>query len=218
MSESRSFAAAILVSSIALWTVQNAQSQSTLDNISEGVSDAADAVGSAAASAGESVADAASGPTAGEIESSADAALNELYAGSPEAEELGSKSVAILVFPTVTKGGLMIGGQYGEGAMRQGGKTTGYYSIAGASYGLQAGGQQFSYAMFFLNEDAFAYFKENSGWEAGSGPTLVGGDQGWSKSMGTNDLQGDIVPVFFGQEGLMAGAGLQGTKISRIEK
>ena len=79
----------------------------------------------------------------------------------------------------------MVGGQYGEGAMRQGGKTTGYYNIAGASYGLQIGGQQFSYVMFFLNDAALNYLRENNGWEAGSGPTLVGGDEGWSATSRT---------------------------------
>ncbi len=214
----RGVVAAAAIGVFAHFAQQAAYAQSTLDKISEGVSDAAKSVGKAAESVGNSVADAASGPTAGEIESGVNSALKRLYAGSPEAKELSSKAVAVLVFPKVTKGGLMIGGQYGEGAMRQGGKTTGYYSLAGASYGLQIGGQQFSYAMFFMNEGALNYFRENDGWEAGSGPTLVGGDQGWSSSMGTNDLQGDIVPVFFGQEGLMAGAGLQGTKITKITK
>lgn len=211
MAGAREIFTAASIAIIGLAAPNAAQAQGFLDKVKEGVSDAAQAVG-------DSVSEATSGPTAGEIESGVNAALKRLYSESPEAKELGAKAVAILVFPKVTKGGLMVGGQYGEGAMRQGGKTTGYYSIAGVSYGLQIGGQQYSYAMFFLNDEAIQYLRENKGWEAGSGPTLVGGDEGWSSSMGTNDLQGDIVPVFFGQEGLMAGAGLQGTKISKIEK
>ena len=164
------------------------------------------------------VTDATSGPTASEIDGWSDAALQRLFASSEEAKQLSNKSVAILVFPRVAKGGLMVGGQYGEGVMRQAGAKTGYFSIAGASYGLQIGVQRFSYAMFFLNEAALDHFYKNNGWEAGAGPTLVGGEKGWSSSMGTNDLQGDIVPVFWGQEGLMAGGGLQGIKITKIEK
>ncbi len=218
MSANRGMFVTTIACLAALTAQAPANAEGLLDKAAEGISSAAESVGGAAESVGESVSEATTGPTAGEIDSGVNAALESLYAGSPEAKELASKAVAMLVFPKVTKGGLMVGGQYGEGAMRQGGQTTGYYSLAGVSYGLQAGGQQFSYAMLFMNDGALSYFQENNGWEAGSGPTLVGGDQGWSSSMGTNDLQGDIVPIFFGQEGLMAGTGLQGTKISKISK
>lgn len=183
--------------------------QSLLDSVKEGVTGAAQAID-------EKIESNTKAATAVEIDQDVSAALERLYTISPETKELASKSVAILVFPRIAKGGLLVGGQFGDGAMRQGGRTSGYYNLAGVSFGLQAGVQRFSYAMFFLTDSALQYFRDNDGWEAGSGPTLVGGDQGWSASMGTNDLQGDIVPVFFGQEGLMAGAGLQGTKISRI--
>lgn len=194
---------------IALAAAPAAQAQKLLDTVKEGITGAAEAVD-------ETIEQQTKASTAAEIDQGVSAALDNLYAGSPETKDLAAKAVAILVFPRVTKGGLLVGGQFGEGAMRQGGSTTGYYNIAGVSYGLQAGAQRFSYAMFFLNEASLNYFLDNDGWEAGSGPTLVGGTEGWSTSMGTNDLQGDIVPVFFGQEGLMAGAGLQGTKISKF--
>jgi lipid-binding SYLF domain-containing protein len=203
---SGAFACAILIGAGAA-----ADAQSLLDRARQGVSDAA-------SSLGETIETQVTPLTGAEIDSRVDGALERLYAESEEARELGRIAVAILVFPRITKGGLMVGAQYGEGAMREEGRTTGYYSIAGASYGLQIGGQVFFFAMFFLNEAALAYFRENAGWEAGVGPTLVGGDTGWSSSMGTNDLQGDIAPVFFGQAGLMAGGGLQGTKITRVER
>ena len=199
----------VLLTMIMMAAGPSAKAQSVLDTVKEGVTGAAEAID-------ETIEKQTEATTAAEIDQGVSAALDTLYSGSPEAKELASKAVAILVFPRITKGGLLVGGQFGEGAMRQGGKTSGYYNIAGASYGLQAGVQRFSYAMFFLNDGALQYFRENDGWEAGSGPTLVGGTEGWSASMGTNNLQGDIVPVFFGQEGLMAGAGLQGTKISSI--
>jgi len=156
--------------------------------------------------------------TAAEIEAGVNAALKSLYAAEPEAKKLADKAVAVLVFPEIIKAGVMIGGQYGEGALRVGGKTTGYYSIASASFGLQFGAQTYGYAMFFLNQAALDYTRSNDGWEVGSGPTLVGGDKGWSSSMGTNDLNGDIAVVFFNQKGLMAGAGIQGSKISKIKR
>ena len=188
-----------------------AHAQGLLDRAKKGITEAAQSVG-------EAIETQVTPLTGAELDARANAALTELYAESEEARALRDRAVAVLVFPRITKGGLMVGGQYGEGAMLQGGVSTGYYSIAGASYGLQIGAQVFSFAMFFLNDAAMAHFEANKGWEAGVGPTLVGGDRGWSSSMGTNDLQGDIVPVFFGQAGLMAGGGLQGTKITQIDR
>lgn len=156
--------------------------------------------------------------SAAEIDAKVDQALETLFADTPEAKDLANASVAVLVFPEIVKGGVILGGEYGEGALRQGGKTLGYFSIAAASFGLQLGGQTFGQALFFLNEQAMTYLKDVKGFELGVGPTLVGGDQGWSKSMGTNDLQGDIAVVFFGQKGVMAGGGIKGSKISRIER
>ena len=153
-----------------------------------------------------------------ELDKKVDAAIQQLYAAEPQAKELAKKSVAMLIFPEIVKGGLIVGGQYGEGALRVGGETKGYFSIAAASFGLQFGGQTFGYAMFFLNQDAVNHVRDTKGFEVGTGPTLVGGDKGWSGSLGTNDLQGDIATVFFGQEGLMAGGGIQGSKITRIER
>src|SRR5262245_50967105 len=88
---------------------------------------------------------------ASELTSKSQAALKELYASTPLAKALGPKAVAILVFPQVTKAGLGIGGQYGEGALLQNGTSSAYYKTTGASFGLQAGGQQYGYAMFFTN-------------------------------------------------------------------
>ena len=77
--------------------------------------------------------------TAAEINSDVDASLDKLYRTTPAAKQLAGIAKGILVFPHIVKGGLGIGGQYGEGALRMGGKTTGYYKSFAASYGLQAG-------------------------------------------------------------------------------
>jgi len=144
------------------------------------------------------------------------AALSKLYARVPAAKALGPKAHAILVFPAVTKAGLMIGGQYGEGALIQNGKTVGYYSTAGASYGLQAGVQKYGYAMFFMNEKALAQINTAEGFEVGVGPSVVVVDEGMAKTTTTTTMKDDIYAFIFGQKGLMAGLGLQGTKITRI--
>jgi len=155
--------------------------------------------------------------SAAEIDRDVSSALKTLYTKNPTAKSLGAKAKAVLVFPSIVKGGLMIGGQYGEGALRKGGRTTGYYSSVAASYGLQAGVQKFGYALFFMTPSALDYFEKSNGWEVGSGPSLVVVDEGMAKSLSTTTTKSDIYAFFFSQKGLMAGLGLQGTKITRIQ-
>ncbi len=156
--------------------------------------------------------------TAEEIDAAARAALERLHAEVPETRELAARSVGILVFPEIVKGGVIVGGQYGEGALLVDGATQGYYSIAAASFGLQVGGQTFAQALFVLTEAGLQYLEDTRGFELGVGPTIVGGDKGWTRQLGTTDIQGDIAPVFFGQQGLMVGGGIQGSKITPIER
>lgn len=144
------------------------------------------------------------------------AALQRLYARVPFAKTIGPKAHAILVFPKVTKAGLGVGAQYGEGALIKGGKTVGYYSTGGASYGLQAGAQQFGYAMFFMDEKALAQINKAEGFEVGVGPSVVVVDEGMAKQVSSTTVKDDIYAFIFGQKGLMAGLGIQGNKITRI--
>ena len=155
--------------------------------------------------------------SAAEIDRDVTAALSGLYASEPEAKELGNKAKAILVFPDVLKAGLIVGGQFGEGALRVGDKTLGYYNTVAASYGLQAGAQSFGYAMFLMNDEALQHLQESDGWEIGTGPSIVVVDKGAAGALTTTTLQDDIYAFFFDQEGLMAGLGLQGTKITQID-
>ena len=151
-----------------------------------------------------------------ELASTSQAALKQLYASVPLAKELGPKAQAILVFPKVTKAGLGIGGQYGEGALLKGGTAAGYYKTTGASFGLQAGGQQYGYAMLFMNAKALEQLDNAKGFEVGVGPSVVLVDEGMAKTTTTTTLKEDIYAFVFGQKGLMAGLGIQGNKISKI--
>ncbi len=155
--------------------------------------------------------------TAAEIDREVDAAMEQLYATSPAAKELSKIAKGILVFPNVLKGGLVVGGQYGKGALREEGKTVGYYSTAAASYGLQAGAQKFGYAMFIISQAGLDNLKKSKGWEVGIGPSIVFVDEGLAKTLTTTTAKEDIYAFVFGQRGLMAGLGIQGSKISRIE-
>ena len=154
---------------------------------------------------------------AAEISKNAHAALGSLYAKVDGAKALGAKAHAILVFPKVTKAGLGIGGQAGEGALIKGGKTVAYYRTAGASFGLQAGAQTYGYALFFMNAKALEQLDRADGFEVGVGPSIVVMDEGKAKSSTTTTMKEDIFAFIFGQKGLMAGLGIQGNKISKID-
>jgi lipid-binding SYLF domain-containing protein len=144
--------------------------------------------------------------------------LETLYAESASAKDLGKKAKGILVFPSIVKGGFLVGGQYGEGALLKGGKTSAYYNTIQVSYGMQAGIQQYGYALFFMTDSAMKYLDKSDGWEIGAGPSIVVIDTGTALSKTTTTLQADIYAFFFDQKGLMGGLGLQGTKISKIDK
>jgi lipid-binding SYLF domain-containing protein len=143
-------------------------------------------------------------------------AHQQLIAKVPAAKTLSKSAVAILVFPAITKAGLVVGGQYGEGVLFRRDKATGYYNTAGASYGLQAGAQKYGYAMYFMNEGALDALTKTDGFEVGVGPSIVVVDQGMGKSATSITAQSDIYAFIFGQKGLMAGVGLQGNKITRL--
>jgi lipid-binding SYLF domain-containing protein len=153
---------------------------------------------------------------AAELNSASQSALQQLYASVPLAKELGPKAAAILVFPRITKAGLGIAGQYGEGALLKKGTAVAYYKTTGASFGMQIGGQSYGYAMFFMNAKALEALDSAKGFEVGVGPSVVVVDEGMAKSRTTTTLKDDVYGFVFGQKGLMAGIGLQGNKISKI--
>ena len=153
-----------------------------------------------------------------EIDRDVNTAVDKLYTSTPEAKYLDEKAKGVLVFPSIVKAGFLFGAQYGEGALRRQGRTTGYYSSVAASYGLQAGVQTFGYALFFMTDAALRYLDNSAGWELGTGPSIVILDVGAARALTSTTLQSDMYAVFFDQKGLMAGLGLQGSKISRIDR
>jgi lipid-binding SYLF domain-containing protein len=164
------------------------------------------------------VSQSANAATAAQLNADGQAALHRLYAQSSRATKFGRSAYAILVFPKIVKAGLVIGGQGGEGVLFIHGKPAGYYKIAAVSYGLQAGGQSFSYALFLMNDKALGYLSRHDGWSIGSGPSVVVIDQGKAMSNTTTTLKKDVIAFPFGQKGLMAGLGLEGSKIKPIRK
>lgn len=155
--------------------------------------------------------------SAAELSREAQGALDRLYQQEPRTRELGKKAVGVLVFPRILKGGLLVGAETGDGALIRGGKVQGYYNISAVSFGLQAGAQAFSYALFFMNEPAMRYLDQSDGWSLGAGPSLVVVDDSYASSITTTTLSQDVYAVPFGGQGLMAGMGLEGSKITRTQ-
>ena len=159
---------------------------------------------------------AAHAKSAAELDRESRAALEHLIASNDAARLLAQEAHAILVFPSIVKSGFLFGGQMGTGALLQDGRAIGHYRTVGASYGLQAGIQKYGYALFFMNEKALDYLAKSDGWELGVGPTLTIVDRGVAGALTTTTARSDVYAFFFDQEGLMAGLGLQGTKLFRI--
>jgi len=152
------------------------------------------------------------------LDKKVDEGMTKLMAASEAAKTLSKTAKGILLFPSVKKAGFLIGGQSGEGALRIGGKTQGYYRTTAASFGLQAGAQKFGYAMFFMNDGALAQLDKTEGFEVGVGPSVVVVDEGKAKTTTTTTAKDDIYAFVFGQKGLMAGLGIQGNKITKTSK
>lgn len=145
------------------------------------------------------------------------AALAHLCQNNSLARKLQSRAKGILVFPEITKGGLMVGGMGGNGAaIRPDGTIRDFYETAGLSYGLQVGVQQYGYALFLMDQDAVNQLNSSDGWEVGSSPSLVVVDQGYAASISSTTMNRGSYVFFFNQRGLMGGLGLQGSKITRI--
>ncbi len=159
---------------------------------------------------------AAHAANASEIDRNATQSLTTLYKKNPGAKALADKAVGVLVFPSIVKGGFIIAGQFGDGALRKNGKTVAYYRSLAASYGFQAGAQAFGYALFFMDDDSLRYLDNSAGFELGTGPSLVVLDTGAGKNLSTTTLQKGIYAFIFDQKGLMGGVGIQGTKITKI--
>ncbi len=152
------------------------------------------------------------------LDQAAQASLDELYRTVPAAQALGDTSEAILVFPSITKAGLIIGGQFGDGVMFKGGVPVDYYQVSGGSFGLQAGAQTTSQAYFFTTPEALQTFENTAGWEVGAGLDIAVASVGTSGQINTSTLQEPVVVFIYGQSGLMAGVQVEGQKITKLAR
>lgn len=155
---------------------------------------------------------------AAELDAAATQTLARLVGSEPAAAELASKAAGVLIFPDITKAGFIVGGSGGDGVLRVGGKTVGYYRSAAASFGLQAGVSSYGYVMFMLDQAALDYVRETDGWEVGVGPSVVVADEGFATKLSTTSTEEGIFVFFIDQSGFFAGGGIEGAKITPIAK
>ncbi|NNG47866.1 MAG: hypothetical protein HKM86_12255 [Deltaproteobacteria bacterium] len=154
--------------------------------------------------------------TAREIDVSVDVALERFTKEIKGSQELLAIAKGILVFPKVYKAGFVVGGEYGEGALRVGGKTVDYYNTVAGSLGLQVGAQAKTIILVFIQEEALAKFRKSEGWKAGVDGSVALISVGVGGALDTENIKDPIVGFVFGQKGLMANLTLEGTKITRM--
>lgn len=165
-----------------------------------------------------SLAVAAQADSAEEIEAKVERARTELLAAAAAAPALEARAAGVLYMPDIVKAGLIIGGAYGEGALKVGGETVGYYSMAAATFGLQIGAQTLRQAIFFMTEEALSAFRRADGWTAGAELSGALPGMGASAELDSVAAGEPVVLVTYGQDGLMLGAALDGAKYSQVNR
>jgi len=156
--------------------------------------------------------------TAQELDAKVDSAIVKFKQEVPGGTNFLPKVKGYLVFPSVIKAGLIVGGKYGEGALRINGKTQHYYDMTSASIGLQAGAQEYSMLIAFLSEESLNNFINSNGWEAGVDGTITISDWGKSKDITSMSFEKPIIAFIYGEKGYMASISIAGTKFRRIVK
>ena len=153
----------------------------------------------------------------GEIDTSATAALSRLSSTIPGSRELLSKARGVLIFPSVLAAGLGIGGEYGEGVLRVGGRSVDYYSTASASFGLQIGAQSKAIIFLFMTEEALDKFRNSKGWTAGVDASVAVVKAGVNGDVDLNTATQPVNVFIMTNQGLMANLTVQGTKVTKLK-
>jgi lipid-binding SYLF domain-containing protein len=151
-----------------------------------------------------------------ELNADALQSLHKLESTEKRARFFSRHAKAVLVFPSILKAGFIFGGQTGNGVLFVHGRPDSYYNLTGGSWGLQIGGQDFAYALYFMNDGALGYLHKSGGFSAGTGPSIVVVNKGAGAAADTTTVTQDVYAFPYGQKGLMADLTLQGTKITEI--
>jgi len=156
--------------------------------------------------------------TASEIDASVNASLDRFVKEVKGAQEFLNAAQGVLIIPKVIQGGLVVGAEYGEGALRISGKTVGYYNIASASFGYQIGGEQKDIIVVFMDKKVLNKFRNSQNWKAGVDAKVTLINVGVDESINTMKIKQPVVGFVFGQKGLMAGATIEGSKFTKMKK
>lgn len=158
------------------------------------------------------------------IDARVNLALGRLWSDVPNARDIANRARGMLIMPKVVKGGLILGGAYGEGALKINDpvvgyeKTGGYYSLSSASIGLQLGIQKTSHVLFFMTDKALADFQRADGWEVGADAEVTFPDAGLNTGVSSTTYEKPVIAIVFGEDGLLIGASLEGAKYSPIKR
>jgi lipid-binding SYLF domain-containing protein len=156
--------------------------------------------------------------TASEIDANANASLDRFVKEVKGAKEFLNAAKGVLIIPKVIQGGLVVGAEYGEGALRISGKTVGYYNITSGSFGAQIGAQEKDIILVFMNDAALKKFRTSKNWQAGVDAKVTLVNIGADESLNTTKFKQPVVGFVFGQKGLMAGATIEGSKFTKLKK
>jgi lipid-binding SYLF domain-containing protein len=156
--------------------------------------------------------------TKAEIDQNVHATMQQFYQLNPKHKDLVARAKGVLVFPRITKGGIGVGGQYGEGALRVNGKNVAYYSVTSGSVGLTLGLATHKEVILFMNQEALDKFTNSHGWSIGADTGVAVLTDGGGGSYDTQTLQKPILAFVFGENGLLGDASVEGSKIDRLER
>ncbi|KVH28855.1 hypothetical protein WT01_10175 [Burkholderia cepacia] len=151
------------------------------------------------------------------IDSSVDATLSRMYSTVKGSRELVAKSRGVLVFPDVIQAGFIVGGQSGNGALRVGGSTVGYYNTSSLSVGLQAGAQSKAIVFLFMTQEALDEFRGSDGWAAGAGASVALVKMGANGAVDTTTATAPVQVIVLTNAGLMGDVSINGTKVSKLK-
>ena len=151
-----------------------------------------------------------------EVNASVDVALKRFATGVKGGEAFLNAAKGVLVIARIKQAGFVVGGKYGNGALRVGGKSVGYYNLAAGSVGFQIGAQEFNVLLCFMDERVLRKFRASTGWQVGVDGEVTLIDVGAGGSVDTTKIKEPIVGFVFGQKGLMAGVSLEGLKFTKI--
>ncbi|AIO38802.1 hypothetical protein KDW55_18485 [Burkholderia sp. AU19243] len=150
------------------------------------------------------------------IDASVNATLSRLYSTVPGSRDLVSKARGVLVFPNVLQAGFIVGAQSGNGALRVGGSTVGYYNTSSLSVGLQAGAQSKAVVFLFMTQDALDTFRKSDGWSAGADASVAVVKVGANGAVDTNTATAPVEVLVLTNAGLMGDLSVNGTKVTKL--